>query len=261
MGSSIFARTIKTWFQRNRWAQNVPEKVAHAKNHETGPWGSQISHAMNAKHTPQPNFFLAMGWFNFIVATRDYENIDTAVVQKLRDAMPLCHDNGEPFDGPDFFKLYVGLLEPPAEFRDVAEITQEDVDHWQNEIRLAFREIVMEQCTYSKDVWLDVKQDLLNTGISPEDVEWCQEMIFGLRNASVDEARRQRQKYSDMPLLGALQRVAGGDQKRLGKLQSWLVGKAKNFPEAFPKAINTLSSDQMRKFTDNIRIKLMDEIK
>jgi len=244
--TSIFARTLKQWFAINGWPQSITEKVAKAKRNPIGPWASQISHAMNAKHTPQPNFFVAMGWFNMVIATRDFAGItDRGVLDKLISSQPICHDNGEPYDGPDFFRLYVGLLEPSKNFKNSAEITQEDVDYWQNEIRLAFKEIVKDQCRFPKEVWTDVRAELTSYGISLEDTEWCQELIFELRNATADEARRQRQKYQGMPLMNALNAVAGGSQERLGKLQTWLSGKAKHFPESFPRAVDGLTKEQL----------------
>ena len=244
--TSIFARTLKQWFKLNGWPQSIPESVARAKGNEHGPWGSQISYAMKAKHVPQPAFFVAMSWFNMVVATRDFSGItDRGVLDKLKNSQPLCHDNGEPYTGPDFFSLYVGLLEPSAEFQSSAEITQEDVDYWQNEIRLAFREIVLDQCSSKKEVWVEVNKELTALGISPDDIEWCKEMICEIRNATVDEARRQRQKYSHMPILEALQRIAGGNQERLGKLVNWLAGKARNYPEAFPQSTTTLNAMKM----------------
>ena len=210
---------------------------------------------MNAKHTPQPNFFVAMGWFNMVVATRDFAGItDRGVLDKLKNSQPICHENGEPYDLTDFLKLYVGLLEPSQAFSNAAEITQEDVDYWQSEIRIAFKEIVKDQCRYPKEVWSDVKAELASLGISLEEIEWCQEMVFELRNATADEARRQRQKYQGMPLLEALITVAGGNHERLGKLRIWLSGKAKHFPESFPRAVDGLTKEQLSVLDDSKKV-------
>ena len=254
METSIFARTLKQWFAQNRWAQSITEKVARAKNSPIGPWASQISHAMNAKHTPQPNFFVAMGWFNMIIATRDFVGItDRRVLDKLKDSQPMCHENGEPYEASDFFKLYTGLINPSEQFMAISELTQEDVDHWQNEIQLAFREIVKELCEPTKEVWKAIRTELVKRNCSPDDIDWAQEIILGLRTASLDEAQRQRHKYSNMPLLEAMNTVAGGNQERLGKLQKWLYGKANKFPEAFPRAGGSLTDSQLDTLTRRIR--------
>ena len=109
-----FADTLKQWLALNNWPQSITESVANAKGNATGPWGSQISYAVNAKHTPEPNFFVAIGWFNMIIATRDFQDIPAKICAKLIDSQPLCHDNGEPYESTDFFRLYVGILKPPV---------------------------------------------------------------------------------------------------------------------------------------------------
>ena len=157
----------------------------------------------------------------------------------------MCHENGEPYEASDFFKLYTGLINPSEQFRDMAELTQEDVDYWQQEIQLAFREIVKELCEPNKEVWKRIRAELVQRNCSPDDIDWAQEIILGLRTATLDEAQRQRHKYSNMPLLEAMNVVAGGNQERLGKLQTWLYGKASKFPEAFPSTGSDLTNVQL----------------
>ena len=191
-----------------------------------------MSKAMQGVLEPKPNYFLALGWFNEVVATRDIRDItDRRLFDRLKDAQPICHSNGTPYTAPDFFALYTGLIDPPEEF-GADQITQEDVDYWQGELRLAFREIVMDEMRPPKEVWADIAKGCEGEGMNPDEISWCQEVVAGLRDATVEEALRQRQKHPSMPLITAMLKVAGGTQDRLGKLQNWLRPFAKQAPPA-----------------------------
>ena len=110
-----FGDVLKAWFARNKWPQSITETWAKSCG-SPGPWASQISPAINYKLDPKAAFFVALGNFNTAVAERNVLSVtNERVRQLLLKGEPLCHDDGVPFGPDDFFKLFVGMIQPPAE--------------------------------------------------------------------------------------------------------------------------------------------------
>ena len=232
-----FGPVLKEWFRRNEWPQVVAERVARAKGSKIGPWASQMSNTMSGKLEPKPNFFKALGWFNNVILTRDFQGItDRRLMDQLLESEALCHDDGQPFTATDFFSLYLGELEAPSDYKQAkAEIKQEDVDYFWAEIRNAFRELALEMMCEPRTVWEQVTVELKTKGVHSDEIEWLQEAIIGLRDPSMEECLRQRAKHPDMPLLSvllALKQRCGGNQDRLGKFEIGCKGLQTSIPAA-----------------------------
>lgn len=203
--SASFGAVIKAWFKSNGWPQSVPERLAKERGNKTGPWASQISHAMNDKHDPKVPFFLALAWFNEQVATRNVAGLkDRKLVDQIRKGEPLCHDNGVPFGAADFFQLYAGLIQPPAEMAQATpQLTEEDVEEWTRQVRGAFRQLCLKHMVDRGEAWSMLSQRMIeleleagNPGVETHDcLDWMQEVIAGLREPTVDEAIRQAQRW------------------------------------------------------------------
>ena len=217
-----FGTTLKAWFRANDWPQSVPEKLAKAKGNPTGPWASQISHAMNDKHQPKTEFFMAMAWFNEVVATRDFAGLtDRRLVDQLRNAQPLCHDNGQPYTAPDFFSLFTGLIDPPAEFAvgSEAQLTQEDVDEFVQIIRANFKKVAMTHMVSKGDAWRMIgkcmtdiieSDETLATIPSQDDLDAIQEILAGFFDPDVEAAIRIFKRWpSHSPLQAAFEELLG----------------------------------------------------
>lgn len=218
--SGTFATTLKAWFRVNNWPQSVPERLAKAKGNPTGPWASQISHSMNDKHEPKTEFFLALAWFNEIVATRDLAGLtDRRLVDQLKNAQPLCHDNGQPYTAPDFFSLFTGLIDPPTEFAIGAEpqLTPEDAEEVVRLWRVAFREISMKHMCSKLEAWEMLKEKMIELTAEDEHtddytdcMEWVQEVLAGIRDPEVDELIRMGKRWQgSTPLQTAMEELTG----------------------------------------------------
>ena len=217
-----FGPVLKEWFRRNEWPQVVAERVARAKGSKIGPWASQMSNTMSGKLEPKPNFFKALGWFNNVILTRDFQGItDRRLMDQLLESEALCHDDGQPFTATDFFSLYLGELEAPQDYKQTkAEITQEIVDAYWEEVRGIFKELALEMMCEPKSVWEKLVTELEVQDVHQDEIQWLQEAMVGLRQPSVAECQRQRAKYPEMPVLAALlalKQRCGGNQDRLGK--------------------------------------------
>lgn len=219
-----FGFVIKAWFAKNEWPQVVAEQVARAKGSKIGPWASQMSNCMQGKLSPKPDFFVAMGWFNNVILTRDFQGItDRRLMDRLLGSEALTHEDGQPFTASDFFSLFIGELKIPSQFSQAeVELTQDQVDDFWNEIRLAFRELALEMMTDKVEVWNLIAAALQKEGIHQDEIDWVREAMVGLIKPTVAECQRQRAKHPNMPLLNVLIDLKGkygGNQERLGKYE------------------------------------------
>ena len=220
-----FGLVIKKWFAINNWPQNVPEVVAKSKGNKTGPWASQISHAMNGKHEPKVPFFCALAWFNQVVAERDFGGIsDRRTIDRLLQAEPLCHDNGTPFNASDFFNLYAGITKPPLEYQPGADtLSQEQLEQWVEGLRLAFKETCIAMMDKPGKVWAEVEKVAREKyDVYGEDMDWVREVIAGVIEADLKQATRMRVKYGrKQPLINAMLDIIeanGGNAKKTFEL-------------------------------------------
>ena len=249
-GKTCFAITLKRWFKANEWPQNVPEQLARALHNPTGPWGSQISHSMNEKHQPKPDFFVALGWFNEQVSMR---NVQTVTDRRLRDRItkgqPLCHDSGIPFAAADFFQLYTGLIDPPSEFSsENNELTDEDAAEWTRIMRASFREISLKYMCTPVEAWHMLSQKLLDhAGVSEfsvaEDLQFVREVLCGLVDPNRDQLIRQMQRWQEkMPLQRVMEDLL--EQKvQADRLRRKAVGSIPRPP--FDASVRRLTDDEM----------------
>ena len=223
-----FGNVLRAWFAENEWPQMLAEQVARGKGSRIGPWASQMSNAMQGKLSPKPSFFVALGWFNQVVTERDFVGLtDRRLLDRLLKGQPLTHDDGQPYTALDFFALYIGdLAEPTAleapKSSEPIELTQENVDNFWTELRAVYRELVVEMMIGPPAVWAEIANILASKNVPGDEIDWVREVFAGVRQPTVDECKRQRDKFPEMPLITTLLELkarAGVNQERLGKLQ------------------------------------------
>ena len=138
-----------------------------------------------------------------------------------------------PWGATDFFGCYIGQIEPPASLLNPPEpITQEDVDYFVAELRDAWRELVLVSMNPGgpNAVWNKLAETCITYGTAPEDVEYSQELLCGLREMTIDEKKRFGLKYPACPLLQAIRHeteAVGGSTARLDKFHHWHQEKKK----------------------------------
>lgn len=214
-----FGPALKRWFATNGWPQSITQDWAMATQSPNGPWASQISKAMNGKAEPKPEFFLALAAFNEAVTERKVQGFtDRRLVDRLISGQPICHENGEPYDAPAFFSLYVGLIEPPdfPELEIDYSITQEDLDVWHQEVREAFKQLAIANMVDKPGAWALIKEqmaelaDSLDSAVSIDDLAWCQEILSGFRDATPEEAESVFKRWGpEEPLTEAMEGLLG----------------------------------------------------
>lgn len=195
----VFAQTLKRWFNSNSWPQAITDSWAKDPGIQSpsGPWASQICGAMKADFHPRVEFFMAMARFNQFVADQDLRSV---TVSKLRDrlkgASPLATDAGQLYGATEFFGLFTGLLEPPAAFAKTNELTQEDCDEWAQLMRENFKKISLLHMCSRPEAWKMLTEEMARVSdkdghwMAHDDFTWLQEVLIGLIDPTVDDAKR-----------------------------------------------------------------------
>lgn len=217
-----FALTLKRWFAANGWPQKITDDWARDANNPTGPWASQVCNAMKAAgYNPKAEFFLALGTFNAVVASQDLLAItNTKLKDRLTDAKPLLLDNGQPYGGAEFWSLYAGLIQPPADLQQAQQqqLTEEDVEEWTRQVREAFRQVSLKHMIDRGEAWILVRDKMLeiqvesgfNGSETADCLDWMQEVLSGLREPTVDEAIRQAKRWQgSQPFQRAIEELLG----------------------------------------------------
>lgn len=210
----VFALTLKRWFASNRWPQKITDDWAKdpGVQHPHGPWASQMCGAMKADgYNPKAEFFLALARFNEFVAQQDLKCVmGTKLRDRLADSRPLRHDNGDIFSASDFWSLYAGILEPPAEHAGSTEFTQEDADEWMKIQRDLFRRLSLHYMVSRQEAWemlrASMQQIAKDAGdqFGPEDYDLIQEMLAGITDFTPEICIRLSHKANNSsPLASA----------------------------------------------------------
>lgn len=161
-----FGKAILTCFKKNDWPQSITESVAKEIGIEGGPWASQVSTAINGKLDPKPAFFIAFGIFNSYIHSGDFSKIkDINLRDKLKGSKAFTHNNGKPFDGADFFRLFTGLIQVPKKYKQAdGKITDKDIKEYSDLMREHFLKIKRTEMLSPKETWdLFMKQPYTKT--------------------------------------------------------------------------------------------------
>ena len=190
----IFAAVLRRWFAQNSWPQSITESWAKSCG-SPGPWASQISPALHANLDPKSIFFISLGNFNFAVAERNVLSVTNERVRNLLlKGEPLCHDDGVPFDGADFFRLFNGfmdaptnMLPPPEEHPSAWSCTQDEkeLEVVTMHCRQAFAEIGGALMISPIELWAKVKPRM-GEYLSDEQLGHCQRMLAGYETLRPD---------------------------------------------------------------------------
>lgn len=151
-----FGKAILNWHKKNDWPQSITESVAKEVNEwEGGPWASQQSTAINGKLDPKPAYFIAEGSFNAYIHKGDFSKIkDQSLKQKLKDSKAFTHNNGKPFDGADFFRLFTGLIEVPKKYKEQRiTITNHEIAEYGKQLQNHFLKIKRYEMLNNKEAW------------------------------------------------------------------------------------------------------------
>jgi transcriptional regulator with XRE-family HTH domain len=135
-----FGRDLRRWRRRCGWAQDtsmVWGKAAQIPHVFSSTW-SQLERGLMS--TPGPKVFLSLADQNRRIAAGDFAGVtDRNLMNRLRGAMPVAHEDGEPWDAADYYACYIGLLAWPHPAVEPPTITPDDASRWSHELRALFR--------------------------------------------------------------------------------------------------------------------------
>lgn len=177
-----FGKGIAYWFKKMDWPQSITESVAKEVNEwEGGPWASQQSTAINGKLDPKATYFIAFGCFNKYIHEGDFKKIkDQSLKGKLQGSKAFTHNNGRPFDGADFFRLFTGLIEVPKKYKaQKTSINDQKILEYGKSITDHFLKIKRYEMLNTKEAWeLFIKQPYSKT-IKEEHLNIINDMFRG----------------------------------------------------------------------------------
>lgn len=134
-----FGKGLRRWRIAQGWSQNTAQDWGRAVGiiHVFNSQWSQLENGV--LRGARPSLFRALGGMNELLAAGQYGPItDRALLDRVKAAEPIRHDDGQPWDGADFYAAYSGLLEWPEIEVRLPPITDEEAA----EFSATFREDV-----------------------------------------------------------------------------------------------------------------------
>ena len=186
----------KRWMHQNSLSQQCSHDLAKAAQ-ENGlvpdgaapyaPWNSQVSLFGNGRLDAKSGFFLSLGNWNAVLASKQLPpNISRSLRDKLLAAEPFRDDNGNVVDAVGFFALFVGLAPIPAAYAVTKRIyTEEDVPGVNDMCREGFRRIATDQLLSPKEAWDKLKP--LCTGMKAAQIDKFRSVLSGWEDWTLDE--------------------------------------------------------------------------
>jgi len=205
-----FGKAILTCFKKNDWPQSITESVAKEIGIEGGPWASQVSTAINGKLDPKPAFFIAFGIFNAYIHAGDFSKIkDINLRDKLKGSKAFTHNNGRPFDGADFFKLFTGLIEVPKKYKtNRYEFNDKDLKEYQKAMIEHTMKIKRQEMLKPKEFWeLFLKQPYSKT-IKENDLDIINDIVREDLDMSREIVLRFGREYGKCPMMPGLKSMS-----------------------------------------------------
>lgn len=131
-----FGHNLRRWRLRNGWSQNTAQDWAQSIG-IPAVFNSQWSQLETARlRGPKPLLFRALGILNQLLAAQHYGTFtDRALMDRVKQAEPIRHEDGRPWDGPDFYGSFMGQLAWP----EVPELLPDISDAEAEEHSAAFR--------------------------------------------------------------------------------------------------------------------------
>ena len=206
-----YGEAILSWFKKNDWPQGITEQVAKEVNEwEGGPWASQMSTAINGKLDPKVAFFIAKGSFNKYIHAGDFSKIkDQALKEKLEGSKAFTHNNGRPFDGADFFRLFTRLIEVPKKYKQAeGKITNKEIKEYSDLMREHFLKIKRTEMLSPKETWdLFMKQPYTKT-MRKDDIDYLNDVLRDDADLNYDFLLDKAAVYGRCPCITVLKSMS-----------------------------------------------------
>lgn len=141
-----FGQNLRRWRIAQGWSQNTPQDWGQAVG-VIYVHNSQWSQLENARlRGPSPLVFRALGAMNQLLHAGQYGTIhDLHLRERVKGAKPICHPDGRPWRGADFYGAFIGSLDWPAIANVLPPITDAEAAAFSTTIRQQVRAMAREQ--------------------------------------------------------------------------------------------------------------------
>tara|TARA_Y100001970_G_scaffold169413_1_gene207133 strand:+ start:1473 stop:2252 length:780 start_codon:yes stop_codon:yes gene_type:complete len=225
-----FGKAIGNWFKKNDWPQSITESVAKEVNEwEGGPWASQQSTAINGKLDPKATYFIASGCFNKYIHEGDFKKIkDQSLKEKLQGSKAFTHNNGRPFDGADFFRLFTGLIEVPKKYKVIeGSLSVDSISEYQELMMEHTQKIKREEFLGAKEFWKKFTEQQYAQTLKKEHLIVINDVLRGDLDLTKEQILEFAKAYGKCPVMPPLQSMADiKPTKRLKELNGLIEARA-----------------------------------
>jgi transcriptional regulator with XRE-family HTH domain len=131
-----FGQCLRRWRIAQGWSQNTAQDWGRAVGiiHVFNSQWSQLENGV--LRGARPSLFRALGGMNELLYAGQYGPItDRALLDRVKAAEAICHADGQPWDGADFYAAYSGLLEWPEIKARLPVITDDEAAEFSTTFR------------------------------------------------------------------------------------------------------------------------------
>lgn len=135
-----FGRGLRRWRVANGWAQDTSMRWGQEANipHVYSSQWSMLE--TGAAKNPGAQVFFSFGLQNRMLAAREFSKVSTrSLLDRLKNAQPVLHESGRPWDGVDFFRCYTCQIVWPEPPEPAPLPTAEEAAELSETVREAFR--------------------------------------------------------------------------------------------------------------------------
>lgn len=138
-----FGLNLSRWRHLNGWTQDTAEQWAKEAGFapiQNSQW-SKMERGSQPK--PGPLLFRCLGIVNTKLAEQDFRGIRTRkLLERVQRARPILDDDGEAWDGADFYAAFMGLQSWPGFSGLQREVSPAEAEAWNRQLRHWFEQVV-----------------------------------------------------------------------------------------------------------------------
>lgn len=201
------AKAMKVWFAQNHWPQKITDDWAKQGSSKRGPWASQVCELMKGVFFPRPAFFVAMAEFNAAVANQKFPAVkERKILDRLKGAEAMRHNDGTVFNAADFFSMFVGHLEVPEKYQTPIPVTDQVAAQQSSSCVSLFDKYILEEMRTRKEAWGDLTK--LLPGWKPQQIKQLQKVLIGEHTWTGEEVTELQNDHGDQPAIKAIKFLA-----------------------------------------------------
>jgi hypothetical protein len=138
-----FGLNLSRWRHLNGWTQDTAEQWAREGGFapiQNSQW-SKMERGSQPK--PGPLLFRCLGIINAKLAAEDFSGIRTRkLLDRVKRGRPILHEDGDPWDGADFYAAFMGIQSWPGFAGLQREVSPAETDAWNRQLRHWFEQVV-----------------------------------------------------------------------------------------------------------------------